>query len=46
MTTATPGRRSGKLHRALNNGRFYAVMITTMVVVTQICDTIVKVTGR
>jgi hypothetical protein len=46
MTTATPGHRSGKIHRAVTNGRFYAVLVTVVIVVSTVCDTIVKVVGK
>lgn len=45
MTTATPVRRSRRIPK-IQNGRYYAGLATIVFVVSQICQTIVQVTGR
>lgn len=45
MTTAT-GHRAGKITRAMTNGRFYAVLITVVIVISTVCNTIVEVVGK
>lgn len=45
MTTATPARRSRRMPK-IQNGRYYAALITIVFVVSQICQTVTTVAGR
>ncbi len=45
MTTATPARRSRRMPK-IQNGRYYAALITIVFVVSQICQTVTTVASR